>query len=816
MFKSYFRIAIRQLLKQKMYTTVKVGGFALSIAACLLIALYIRHEVSYDSYYPQADRLYRLVGELTDNGISHKDLSMFPPMKKALEDDCPEVELAARVLRNRLFTGAGSNQMRLADNAENTYEDGFAFADPELLELFSIPMIYGDRQHALDGPNTIVISKRKADKYFPGQDPVGKVLILNDDLSKPYRIGGVMADFPSNSHLDYDFLISLKGVELWKGEQNSWGSSNYEIYVKLREGSDPEKFSKTMSDIILNKYFIPEMRQAGNKMVEKIGTTLQLRIYAQPVKDIHLKSIGFEDSRQYGDIRLVWLFGAIALFILIIACINFINLSTARSANRAKEVGLKKAIGSYRSDLVKQFLAESLLYSYLSFAIGICLAWLLLPFFNTLADKSLSFPWTAWWLAPVLITAAFVIGIVAGIYPAFYLSSFKPIAVLKGRVSSGVKNSNLRSALVVFQFTASIILIIGTFVIYRQMQYILNKELGYGKDQVLIVQGANQLGREVNTFKEELLKLRQVKNVSISDFLPVTGTKRNGNPIWKEGKTKEDVDVQSQFWTVDADYIKTLGMQIVAGRDFSKDIRTDSQGIVINQLLAAKLFPGGEDPVGKRITNGGSTYTVLGIVKNFYFETMRLNIEPLCMTLGYSPTMIAVKLNGDGKDMQQTIAAVTKVWKDMAPHQPFRYTFLDERFANMYADVERTGNIFTSFAILAIIIACLGLFALSAFMAEQRSKEISIRKVLGASVTQVTTLISKDFVKLVLISVLLASPIAWYAMKQWLQDFAYQVSISWWIFLVTGGIVIVIALITISFQSVKAAIANPVDSLKSE
>lgn len=799
-----------------MYTAVKVGGFALSITACLLIALYIRHEVSYDSYYPQADRLYRLVGELTDNGISRKDVSLFPPIKKALEEDCPEVELAARVMRSRLFTGAGSNQMRIADKAENTYEDGFAFADPELLELFSIPMIYGDRQHALDGPNTIVISKRKADKYFPGQDPVGKVLILNDDLSKPYRIGGVMADFPSNSHLDYDFLLSLKGIELWKGEQNSWGSSNYEVYVKLREGSDPEKFSKTMSDIMLNKYFIPEMRQAGNKMIERIGTTLQLRLYAQPVKDIHLKSNGIEDSRQYGDIRLVWLFGAIALFILIIACINFINLSTARSANRAKEVGLKKAIGSYRSDLVKQFLAESLLYSYLSFAIGVLLAWLLLPFFNTLADKSLSFPWTAWWLAPVLITAAFVIGIVAGIYPAFYLSSFKPIAVLKGRVSSGVKNSNLRSALVVFQFTASVVLIIGTFVIYRQMQYILNKELGYGKDQVLIVQGANALGQEVNTFKEELLKLRQVKNVSVSDFLPVTGTKRNGNPIWKEGRTKEDVNVQSQFWTVDADYIKTLGMQIVAGRDFSKDMRTDSQGIVINQLLAAKLFPGDKDPIGKRITNGGSTYTILGIVKNFYFETMRLNIEPLCMTLGYSPTMIAVKLNGDGKDMQQTIAAVTKVWKDMAPHQPFRYTFLDERFANMYADVERTGNIFTSFAILAIIVACLGLFALSAFMAEQRSKEISIRKVLGASVTQVTTLISKDFVKLVLISVLLASPIAWYAMKQWLQDFAYQVSISWWIFLVTGGIVIVIALITISFQSIKAAVANPADSLKSE
>jgi len=815
MLKNYFKIAIRQLSKQKMYAAIKIGGFALSIAACLLIALYIRYELSYDRSYPNADRIYRMVGERSDNGVTQpKNLSWPAPFAKALRDEFPEVEMTARINPSRLHTGAGANQMRRADKVENTYEEGFTFADPELLEIFDIPMVYGDHAHALDGPNTIVISKRKADKYFPHENPVGKVLILNDDLSKPCRIGGVMKDFPANTHLQYDFLISQKGTELWPGEQSAWLASNYETYVRLRPGVDIDKFNKKVLDVILHKYWIPVLKQAGAKEVDEIGKSIKVDLFAQPLKAIHLHSYDVDEERPHGDIRFIWLFGSIAIFILIIACINFINLSTARSANRAKEVGLKKAIGSFRSDLVQQFLAESLLYSFLSFAIGIVMAWLLLPYFSILSAKPLSIPWTAWWLGPLFIGSAFVIGIVAGLYPAFYLSSFQPIAVLKGQLGRGAKNSNLRSTLVVFQFTASVVLIIGTFVINRQMQFILHRELGFEKDQVLMIEGANTLGQQVKVFKQELQQLPQVQQVSVSDFLPVDGTKRNGNGFSKAGKEKDELEVPGQVWTVDHDYIQTMGMHLVAGRNFSKSLSTDSQAAIINQAMAAKVFPGEKEVVGQRISNSYTTYEVIGVVQDFNFETMRNTIKPVSMVLGNSPTIVSVKLKT--ADMQKSIAAVSSVWKSIAPHQPFRYTFLDQRFAAMYDDVRRTSIIFTSFAVLAVIVACLGLFALSAYMAEQRSKEISIRKVLGASVAQVTALISKDFVKLVVIAVLLASPIAWWGMHKWLQDFAYQTTISWWIFAAAGLLVVVIALITISFQSIRAAVANPVDSLRGE
>lgn len=797
-----------------MYASVKIGGFALSIAACLLIALYIRHELSYDRYYPDAEQLYRVVAEVRDNGVEQRGLSFPAPFAAVIKDELPEVENVARVMPNRLFTGAGSNQFRPADKTENTYEEGFAYADPQLPGMFHLPLVYGDAAQALAGPNTIVISKNKADKYFPNENPVGKLVVLNDDTKKLYRIGGVMEDFPSNSHFRFDFLLSLSGVEFWPGEQTNWMSSNYENYVRLRKGTDAERLSQKMQQLVLEKYYIPVMRQAGNKDIERLGKTLLVKFSLQPVKDIHLRSNGINNGAAYGDIRFIWLFGAVACFILIIACINFVNLATARSANRAKEVGLKKAIGSGRGQLVWQFLTESVVLSFLSFGIGILLAWVLLPYFNTLAGKTLVFPWTAWWLAPVITAASVVLGLLAGLYPAFYLSSFQPMAVLKGRLGGGTRNTGLRSALVVFQFTASVVLIISTIVIYRQMDFILNRAPGFDKEQVLMIQGAQTLGDRVTAFKQRLQQLPQVKSVSVSDYLPVEGTRRNGNSFWKEGKTREENAVDGQFWRIDHDYIKTMGMHIVAGRDFSPVMPTDSQAAVINEALAKRLFPGEKDPTGKRITNGGDVYQVIGVVGDFNFESMRTNIEGLCMVLGSSSSIVSVKVNTG--DMQGLLRTIGGEWKNIAPQQPFRYAFLDERFAVMYADVQRMGYIFTSCSALAIIIACLGLFALSAYMAEQRGKEISIRKVLGASAVQVTSLISKDFLKLVMIAIVLASPIAWWGMKRWLQDFVYQAAISWWIFAAASALVIVIALATIGFQSVKAAIANPVGRLKSE
>ncbi len=796
-----------------MYSAIKIGGFAMGIAACLLIGLYIKDELSFDRSYPDADHIYRVVGYYNTDGKTEKGTSWPAPMGKTLKADFPEVEISGRLMPNSLFDKAGSNEVRRADQVQNTYEQGFTYADQEMLDILQLPMVYGKRELALKEPLTMVISKRKADKYFPGKNPVGQVMYLNNDKTKPYTIGGVMQNIPSNSHLNkFDFFLTLKGVEFYNGEQNNWNASNYPDYIKLRPGTNIAAFEKRMTHNIVFNYYLPVMKQGGMKDAEKEAAKFSLRL--QNVRDINLYSYDIYDDTPHGDVRFIWLFGAVAGFILIIACINFVNLSTAKSANRAKEVGLRKAVGSYRSSLINQFLAESIVYSVLSFVIGIILAWALLPYFNILASKSLSMPWQEWWLMPSLIAAAFAVGVVAGLYPAFYLSGFNPVQVLKGSISTGSKNSILRNSLVVFQFSASIILIISTVVIYNQMKFILNRKVGFDKDQVVVIQGTNTLGdNNVKSFKNELLKLSSVKNASISDYLPVTGTKRNGNTFYMEGRTKLDPGVSGQFWQIDDTYLKTMGMKLVEGRNFSYKMAADTQGsVIINQTLAKKLNL--KNPIGAHITNGYNKMTVIGVVEDFNFESMRGHIDPIILNFGLSPSIVSVKVSGT--DMKNTLANITALWTKYSPDQPIRYTFLDEQFANMYADVQRTGSIFTSFAVLAIIIACLGLFALSAFMAEQRSKEIGIRKVLGATVTNITGLLSIDFVKLVLIAIVIASPIAWWAMSKWLQDFAYRAPISWWIFVLSGVMAIVIALFTVSFQSIKAALMNPVKSLKSE
>ncbi|MEP7257650.1 MAG: ABC transporter permease [Flavitalea sp.] len=809
MLKSYFIIAIRQFERQKMYSAIKVGGFALGIAACILIALFIRNELSYDSAVPDADRIFRIYGEFRHDGIVDKGTSFPPPMASVIKKDFPEVELSGRLMANPLFNGAGSNYLRRSDQDQNTYEQGFSYADQQSLNILQLPMVYGDRAHALSEPNSLVLSKKKADKYFPGQNPVGKTMFLNNDKTRPYTIGGVMQDFPTTSHLQYDFFLTLSGLEFWPGEQTGWGTSNYDIYVRLQPGVNIPSFEKKLSSAIINNYIVPSMLSAGQKDAEKIAKEANVRL--QALQDIHLKSFDIHDSLVHGDIRFVWLFGAVACFILLIACINFINLSTAKSANRAKEVGLRKVVGCYRSGLVKQFLTESILFSVLSFAAGTFLAWALLPYFNDLSAKSLTMPWTAWWLIPLMMAAAVFIGIVAGLYPSFYLSSFNPINVLKGQLSRGAKNSGLRNGLVVFQFTASIILVIAALVVYNQMHFILNKKVGFEKDQVILVEGANTLSdNDVKNFKNELLKLPTVNSVSIGDYLPVAGTKRNGNSFFNEGREKVDNGARSQFWQVDNDYIPTMGIKMIAGRNFSPSLSTDSQSVVINQTLARELNL--KDPIGKRVSNYAGVYTVIGVMEDFNFESLRDNIIGLCLHLGNSPSIVSIKANTS--DMSDLLKGIESTWKKFTPSQPIRYAFLDERFAGMYADVQRMGRIFTSFAVLAILIACLGLFALSAFMAEQRSKEIAIRKALGASVSGITALLSKDFIRLVIMAILIASPIAWWAMNKWLQDFTYRISISWWIPVLAAIVAIFIALLTVSFQAVKAALANPVDSLK--
>lgn len=810
MIKNYLKIAVRQLRKQKMYAAIKIGGFALSIAACLLIALYIRNELSFDKGYPDANRIYRIVASYNDGHTQDKGVDWPAVMGRTVKADFPEVEKFGRLMPNSLFWGAGSNELKRANGVENTHEEGFAYADQSLLDILQLPMVYGDRAHALVEPLTMVISKSKADKYFPGQNPVGKVMYLNNNKDRPYKIGAVMRDLPETSHLHYDFLLTLTGIEFWDGEQTTWGASNYSVYLLVKPGANIAVLGKKITDGIIKNYYIPDMLKNGDKNASKIAD--MLKMYLQNVKDINLHSYDIHDGMSHGDIRFVWLFGAVAAFILLIACINFINLSTAKSANRAKEVGLRKVVGSQRSGLISQFLTESLIYSFFSFILGLILAAILLPYFNVLASKTLTIPWLQWWLVPTVLVSAVVIGVVAGIYPAFYLSGFKPVEVLKGKLSIGSKSSMLRNGLVVFQFTTSIILIISTVVIYNQMQFILNRKVGFEKDQVVMIQGTNTLENEVKNFKNELLKLSSVKSVSISDFLPVSGTKRNGNEFHNEGKEKIEAGTGGQFWDVDADYIKTFGMKIVAGRDFNPALKTDSQAVIINQTLAKRLNL--KNPIGKRITNYGPGKLIIGVVQDFNFESLRDRLDPLVMHLGNSTSIVSVKIKTGY--VKNTLAQITATWKNFAPNQPIRYTFMDERFASMYADVQRMGRIFTTFAVLAIIIACLGLFALAAFMAEQRSKEIGIRKVLGASISNITTLLSMNFIKLVFIAIVIASPISWWAMTKWLQDFTYRITISWWMFALAGMVAIVIALLTVSYQSIKAALMNPVNSLKAE
>jgi putative ABC transport system permease protein len=808
MLRNYLAIALRQLRRQQMYAAVKIGGFALSIAACLLIALYIDNELSYDRSYPAKDRIYRLVGYQGPNGSLGK-WTVFPaPMAAAIKKDFPEVERCGRLMPNQVFPRAGSNEVKSEPGKENVYEQGFTYADQDLISMLQLPTIDGERDKALTEPHTLVMTQSRAEKLFPGQNPIGKTLYFNN-TPDPWRITAVVNDLPKTSHLDFGYFLSPVGMEWWPGEQADWDANNYVNYLLVRPGTDIVAFEKKLTADLCSNYYLPTMLKEGDKNAAKELAEITFRL--QPITDIHLYSAGISQAtRATGDIRFIWIFGAIAAFILIIACINFINLSTAKAANRAKEVGLRKVIGAQRSGLISQFLVESILYSLLSFAIGILLAWVALPYFNLLAARSLTIPWTAAWLLPLLLLAAGAVGVAAGIYPAFFLSSFRPARVLKGELSRGSKSSILRNALVVFQFAASIMLIVGTVVIYSQTQYILNRPLGYDKDQVMLLRGTTALGSKISDLKKALRQLPQVRAVSISGYLPIADAKRNGNEFWRAGRMNLDPEADGQFWSVDTDYLSTMGMQLAAGRNFYP---ADSQAVVINQTLAANLHL--NDPIGQKITNNGNEiFTVVGVVRDFNFESLRGKVGGLAMRLGNSTSAISVKLGTT--DLSGTTNAITAVWKKYAPDQPIRYTFLNEDFASMYADLQHTTGIFTAFALLAISIACLGLFALSAFMAEQRSKEIGIRKVLGATVAGITILMSKDFLRLVLLAFLIATPLAWWGMTLWLNDFAYRIAISWWIFALAGGSSLIIALVTVSFQSIRSATANPVKSLRSE
>jgi putative ABC transport system permease protein len=807
MLSNYLKVALRNLWKNKTFSAINIFGLAIGITTCFLISLYVMDELSYDRFNKKSERIYRVNVDLKFGGAEQKFAVNCAPLAFGMVRDYPQIENAVR------FRDYGPSVVKKGN--QNIKESRIIFTDSTLFDVFTLPLVSGDPQKALTAPNSVVVTESIAKKYFGKTDVIGRQLLF--DNSRLYAITGVMKEVPGNSHFRYDFFISLASDP--RSREDNWLSFNFNTYLLLRPGLDP-KFMQARLDEVIDKYMWPQAQSVMNISREDFrqsGNYINLNL--TPLTDIHLQSDRIAELSANNSIQTVYIFSAIAIFILLIACVNFMNLSTARSANRAKEVGIRKVLGTMRSALIRQFLTESVLMSLIAFIIALVFSFLLLPYFNQLAGKQFNFsPLAHPQLFPSLLLFAVIVGFLAGSYPAFYLSAFTPIEVLKGKLSRGFKSSFFRSSLVVSQFFISIFLIIGTIVIYRQLNYIQNKKLGFNKEQVLIIKDSYVLDRQLESFKNEALKQPGVVSASVSGFLPVPSS-RNDNPFFPEGEIDNNKAVSMQNWSVDYDYINTLGMQMVKGRNFSKKFLTDSNAIILNES-AARLF-GYQDPIGKRISklldvNATSVknYTVIGVVKNFHFASLRENIGALCMVLERSTEAISFRLQGN--NISSTVKNLEALWKKMAPGEAFTYSFLDEDFNNMYQSEQRVGKIFVAFALLALFIACLGLLGLATYAAEQRTKEIGIRKVLGASVANIAGMLSKDFLRLVIIAAFITFPFAWWVMHKWLENFAFRIDISWWIFLLAGMAAVIIALVTICFQAIKAAVANPVNNLRTE
>ena len=810
MLKNYFKIAFRNLWKNKGFTAINISGLAIGLACFILIALYVVDELSYDKYNVNADDIYRVDANIKFGGNELKLCVSSDPMGATLKKDYPQV-----LEYTRIYASEGNKLVKKGN--EYIDEEKIAYIDSTFFNVFTLPAIAGDTKTALNEPNTVVISETAAKKYFANADALGKTMEID---KTPYKVTAVIKDIPHNSHFHLDFMLSMKNVDYGFG---NFLSMNFQTYILLLKGTDYHAFEKNFTQVV-DKYILPQAKQFMNinsmDDFKKAGNKLDY--FLTPLTDIHLKSNRFPELEANGNIQYVYIFGAVAIFILLIACINFMNLSTARSAGRAKEVGIRKVLGTERKNLISQFLAESVLMAFISLVIALVIAYFTLPMFNEVSAKNLSISniFSAQ-ILPFLIALPILVGIIAGSYPAFFLSNFKPVLVLKGRINAGFKKSYLRSSLVVFQFFTSIALIIGTVIIYKQLNYIQTTNLGYNKNQVLIINGTGALGSNDEAFKNDVLSFPGISSATISSYLPVTSS-RSDNSYSKDAVMDSKNALSMQSWNVDYDYIKTLGMQIIKGRNFSKEFGADSSAFIINETAAKVL--GYDDPIGKKIyTNyqdGPSdkprqiAYTIIGVVKDFHFESLHQSIFPLGLRLGHNNGLISFKVTT--ANVQPLVKQIETKWKTMAPGMPFSYRFMDEAFDNMYRTDQRVGQVTLTFSIIAILIACLGLFGLVTYMAEQRTKEIGVRKVLGASVGNLVTMLSKDFLKLVIIAAVIAFPLSWWAMHSWLQDFVYRINIDWWVFVVAAFVAVFIALATISFQAIKAAIANPVKSLRTE
>ncbi len=815
MIRNYFKIALRNLVKQRFYSVINVLGLAIGLAACLLITLFVLDELSYDRYHEHADRIQRVQMAFRMGGQSG-DYPVGPaPLAQTMVETYPEIENAVRLRTQGNTT--------IYQDGQAHQEEDVAFADSSLFDVFTLPLLYGNPKTALAQPNTMVISTASAQKYF-GSDweyspPLGEMLLVGRD-KEAYQITGIFDRVPSNSHFHFDLFLAMASLE--ESRNDTWVSNtNFYTYLLLRKNTDISTLQTKINETF-QTYAAPQIEQYANVSYEEfLESGNRFESLLQPLTDIHLYSDLDIELEANGDIRYVYIFSAVALFLLLIACVNFMNLSTARSAGRAKEVGIRKTLGSLRNQLIGQFLVEAVLVSLLAFLLAILITELVLPFFNDLAGKQLTIQYLhPWYILPLLLLMVIVIGLLAGSYPAFFLSAFRPATVLKGKLASGMGGGWLRNSLVVLQFGISIVLITSTVVVYQQLNHIRSKKLGYDKEHMLVVHNANYLGKQARTFKNEALHQPGVVAATLTGYLPANAFSTTNNSIFPGKNPSSEKTTTIPWFFVDHDYVPTMGMEIVTGRNFSRDFTTDTTALVINEA-AAKYFFNREDPIGQELStfrggpeDGFNTFTVIGIVEDFHYSTMREKIRPMVMAIGNSNSALSLRVQPDR--IATTLATLEDQWNRFQPDLPFEYSFLDERFNNIYKSEQKLGAIFTVFCSLAIFIACLGLFGLAAYTAEQRTKEIGIRKVMGASVGSLVLLFSRNFTKLVLTALLIAVPVSYWMMNRWLDDFAYRITLGAGTFLMAGGIALLIAWLTIGFQSVRAAVANPVDSLRSE
>ncbi len=810
MISNYLKIALRNLSRFKTYSAINITGLAVGMACCILIMLYVFDELSYDRFNSKSDRIYRITvnGSLGDNDFIAAVTP--PPLRKVLLQDYPEVESVTR------FRSFGYPVLRYGDKVFS--EEKFFWVDSSFFDVFTVEFLKGDPKTALTQPESVVITERMAKKYFGNEDPIGK--LINSDNRRDYKITGVVKEFPENSHLHFDFLASIYSYPFI--EQQGWLNNSFHTYLVLRKNYPAEQFAAKLPGMV-EKNAYPEIERFLNtpmSELEKKGARYKYEL--QPITDIHLYSHLDAEIEPNSNIAYVYIFSLIAAGILLIACINFTNLATARSTNRLKEIGVRKTLGSSRPQLIKQFLTESILMTSIAVILSLIIIEISIHPFSELVGKKLTLNYFSnIYLIPMLMLFILIVGIFAGGYPALYLSSFNPVKVLKRETGQSGRNPWLRNSLVVVQFAVSITLFIGTIIVYNQLNYISNKNLGFNKDQIIVVKKTDDVGIQrpgiIKSFITDLKSLPGVIDASNSDII---FGENLGNTPYKVYGTNENHLVNIMF--ADYNFASVYGIKMDKGRFYSESYGTDTLAVVMNET-AAKEFGISEDPIGKQIEHAHGenenafVVNVIGVMKDFHFQSLHQKIQPILIFLFYPDNFgrnISVKVNPN--NINDKLKEIENVWHKYAGNQAFEYVFFDEQFAKAYAAEKRTGIIVTVFSILAILIACLGLLGLAAFTTEQRTKEVGIRKILGASVPGIVILLLKDFAKWVLISNIIAWPIAYFALNKWLEDFAYRIDLTIWAFVAASMIAIFIAIFTVSYQSIRAATANPVKSLRYE